>query len=430
MNKFYSRRVAALVAALMAASMLAGAVQAQEHQHHDGMEMPEQAASKSNQSDVPALSAEGSGTARLPGKEGPMRGLHYMAGEWMLMAHGQAQFNYTDHDGPRGSDLPYVTSMAMLDASKDLGGARLQLKSMLSLEPAMPARGYPNLLATGETTDGLPLVDRQHPHDLFMELAARIDVDVAPGTSLFLYGGPVGEPALGPSAFLHRGSARYTPEPPITHHWFDSTHITYGVVTAGLSSSKWQLEASAFRGQEPDEDRWDIETPKLDSWSVRASWSPTPNWSTQLSYGFLKQPEATHPGENEYRTTASVHYADGKLSAMAAFSNKTHGHGENYSAWIAEANYDLARHHSLFTRYENVKNPELFPDHSHPLHDQAFRVGKLMAGYAWNTPLGNSPLHLSVGGSANAYFTPATLDPYYGRNPLGYTLFTRLSLGH
>ena len=374
------------------------------------------------------LPAQGSGTARLPGKEGPMHGLHIMpGGDWMVMLHGYAQANYTDHSGPRGDDKLYVTSMGMLSAEKDFGGARLQLKSMFSLEPAMDARGYPNLFATGETANGEPLVDRQHPHDLFMELAARVDVDVAPGTSLFLYGGPVGEPALGPSAFMHRGSAHFNPEPPITHHWFDSTHITYGVVTAGVSSSHWQIEGSAFRGQEPDERRWDIETPKLDSWSVRATWNPTPRWSAQVSHGFLKQPETTHANENEHRTTASLHYADGRLSAMAAFSAKNRDPGTTLTAWIGEVNYDLTRHHSLFGRVENVKNDELFSDHSHPLHDRPMRVTKFQAGYAWNTDIGDR-FNLVLGGSAATYMKPDALDLAYGRRPLGYTIFARLSL--
>jgi len=372
--------------------------------------------------------AEGSGTARIPTQDS-MQGLHLMPGDdWMLMVHGWMQGNYTDHSGPRGDDMVYSTSMAMLSAQKDFGGARLALKSMFSLEPALSARGYPNLFATGETAGGLPLVDRQHPHDLFMELAARLDVDVAPGASLFLYGGPVGEPALGPSAFMHRGSARYNPEPPFTHHWFDSTHITYGVVTAGLSSAHWQVEASAFRGREPDEDRWDIETPKLDSWSARLSWNPTPNWSAQVSHGFLKQPEALHPGQNEHRTTASVHYAGGGLSAMAAFSAKNRDPGETLTAWLAEANWDLTEHHSLFGRVENVANDELFPDHADLLHDQRFRVTKAQVGYAWRTLL-FGPFQLAVGGSVNAYGKPAALDAAYGRNPWGYTLFARVSLG-
>lgn len=379
----------------------------------------------------PMPSISGSGTSRLPGKEGAMHGLHIMPGDdWTLMLHGDVSAKYTDHSGPRGDDKLYVTSMAVLTAQKDFGGARLALKSMFSLEPAMRHDGYPNLFATGEVAYGQPLVDRQHPHDLFMELAARLDVDVAPGTSLFLYGGPVGEPALGPSAFMHRGSAANNPEPPISHHWFDSTHITYGVVTAGVSANRWQIEASAFRGREPDEHRWNIETPKLDSWSIRATWNPTPNWSAQVSHGFLEEPEAIHGGENEHRTTASVHYADGRLSAMAAFSAKNRDPGDTLTAWIAEANYAHTAHHALFGRIENVKNAELFPDHHDPLHDVAFRVTKVQAGYAWNTPLGSSPFRLTLGGSANAYLKPDALDAAYGRHPWGYTLFTRLSLGH
>lgn len=148
-----------------------------------------------------------------------------------------------------------------------------------------------------------------------------------------------------------------------------------------------------------------------------------------LSHGFLKQPEATHAGENEHRTTASVHYADGRLSAMAAFSAKNRDPGNTLTAWIAEADYKLTERHSLFTRFENVKNDELFSDHDDPLHDRPFRVSKLQAGYAWNTPLGDNPFRLSLGGSANAYIKPDALDAAYGRNPWGYTLFTRLSLG-
>lgn len=356
-----------------------------------------------------------------------MSGLHIMSGNWMLMAHGSASLQYTDHSGPRGDNHTYVTSMAMLTAEKQTNWGRIQFKSMLSLEPAMDSAGYPNLFATGETSNGQPLVDRQHPHDLFMELAARLDVNVGNG-SLFLYGGPVGEPAIGPSAFMHRGSAKYNPEPPITHHWFDSTHITYGVVTLGYSASKWQIETSAFRGAEPDEARWNIETPKLDSWSVRATLTPTPHWSIQASFGQIKQPEATHPGEDEHRFTSSVHYSTGKLSAMAAYSSKKRVPGETLTAWLGEVNWDLDQHNSLFGRVENVANDELFPDHLDPLHDQTFRVTKVQAGYARQVPVG--PFELAMGGSLSAYAKPAALDIAYGIKPWGYTLFMRINLGH
>jgi hypothetical protein len=420
------------LAACVLAIAYAQAAQAQEHDHgrmdhgqmdHGSTDMADMEMAEP----MPTGPSAGSGTSRLPANEG-MDGLHLPTGDWMVMAHGFVTSQYTDHSGPRGSDKFYSTSMFMLTGERETDWGRIQLRSMASLEPAMDASGYPNLLATGETANGLPLVDRQHPHDLFMELAARIDVNIAPGTTAFLYGGPVGEPALGPSAFMMRGSARLNPEPPITHHWFDSTHITYGVVTAGLSNDRWQIEGSAFRGAEPDEDRWDIETPKLDSWSVRATWTPTPAWAVQASSAQIKQPEALHPGEDEHRFTASAHYANGRgLSAMAAFSNKDRVPGGSLTAWLAEANWDIDKRNTLFGRFENVANDELFPDHADPLHDRTFRVSKFQLGYARRLPLG--PFELALGGSASAYAKPAALDAAYGDNPWGYTLFARLSLG-
>ena len=379
---------------------------------------------------IPEGPVEASGTSRLPQAEGMMPGIHFdIGGGWSGMAHGYAWDVYTDQTGPRGDDMVFVQSMAMLMAEKPFEGGRLQLKAMLSADPLMGDRGYPILFAAGETAGGEPLVDRQHPHDLFMELAARVDVDIADGTSAFLYGGPVGEPALGPPAFMHRASARLNPEAPISHHWFDSTHITFGVVTAGVASKLWQVEASAFRGQEPDENRWDIETPRLDSWSVRATLTPSPNWAMQVSYGRLDQPEALHPGQDEARTTASVHYNSGNgFAATAAFAAKNRIPGETLTAWLAEANWDITERHAVFGRFENAENDELFPDHDDPLHDRPFRVSKLQAGYAYTLPLGDVAA-LSLGGTAAKYFKPDALDAAYGDDPMGYTVFAKLTLG-
>jgi hypothetical protein len=372
---------------------------------------------------------EASGTSRLPQAEGMMPGVHFdLGGGWMGMAHGYAWGVYSEQTGPRGDDMAFVQSMAMLMAEKEFDGGRLQLKSMFSADPLIGDRGYPILFGTGETAGGVPLVDRQHPHDFVMELAARADFDIAEGTTAFLYGGPVGEPALGPPAFMHRASSKLNPEAPITHHWFDSTHITFGVVTAGVASRLWQIEASAFRGQEPDEDRWDIEEPRLDSWSVRATLTPSPNWALQVSHGRLDEPEALHLGQDEARTTTSVHYNSGTgLAATAAFAAKNRMPGPTLTAWLAEANWDITDRHALFGRIENVENDELFPDHAHPLHDQPFRVTKLQAGYAYTLPLG--PFALSLGGSAAAFLKPDALDPFYGEDPMGYTLFAKLTLG-
>ncbi|MDG2535459.1 hypothetical protein P6144_17490 [Sphingomonas sp. HITSZ_GF] len=375
-------------------------------------------------------SAAGSGTSLLPVPDRMRGGFHVPTGDWMLMAMGSASLAYTDQGGPRGEDATYTANMAMFQAVRSWqGGTKLTFDTMLSLDAINGQRGYPNLFATGETAHGEPLVDRQHPHDLFMELTARLDLPLGGGVTGFVYGGPVGEPALGPSAFVHRKSARYLPLSPISHHWFDSTHISYGVVTGGVTTSRFQIEASAFRGREPDEQRWDIETPKLDSWSLRASWTPSPDWVVQLSHGRLNDPEAMHAGQDENRTTASVQYGgDNGLSAMLAFSAKDRVPGNTLTAWLAEVNWDLSRHHSLFGRIENVANDELFPDHADPLHDTKFRVTRFETGYAYRIPLSDKG-EIALGGSLAAYAKPAALDAAYGKAPISYTLFARLGLG-
>jgi hypothetical protein len=427
----------ALLLGIAALALAPAAALAQEHQHEASSEPgPEPSPDQDSMAGMDMshmadthMAGQGSGTSRLPPNEttghGAMLGL---GGDSMLMLHGFVWPIYTDQSGPRGDDKLFVSSMAMATLTAPFEGGKFTLTSMMSAEPLMKHGGYPNLFATGEEAYGLPLVDRQHPHDLFMELSGRLDLDVAQGTTAFLYGGPVGEPALGPSAFMHRASAKYNPEAPITHHWFDSTHITYGVVTAGIAAPRWQLEASAFRGREPDEFRWNIESPKLDSWSLRASFAPSPSWLLQASYGQIHAPEASHPGENEHRTTVSAHYNDGKgLAAMAAFSAKDHVPGPTLTAWLGEVNWDITRHHTLFGRIENVNNDELFPDHTDPLHDQAFRVTKFQAGYAYRLPLG--PLNLALGGTASAFAKPEALDAAYGKSPMGYTVFAKISLG-
>ncbi len=295
-----------------------GAALAQSMDNMRGMTMPATPASPDHH-DMAAISgmammgdgvsSPGSGTARLPAND-HMTGLHIVVGDWMLMVHGYAWASWTDQGRPRGSREAFVQSMAMVEASRPVAdGVDLTLRSMLSADPLMGERGYPNLFASGETAHGLALIDRQHPHDLVMELSGRIDVASGAGSRLILYAALPGEPALGPSAFMHRGSARFDPEAPITHHWFDSTHISWGVVTAGYATRHWQVEASRFKGREPDENRTNIETPRLDSWSVRATWNPTPAWSVEMSYGALHSPEALHPEEDERRLIASVSYS-------------------------------------------------------------------------------------------------------------------------
>ena len=275
---------------------------------------------------APDAPGEGSGTSRLPAIGGAMNGIHVMTGGWMLMLHGYAWGAYTDQRGPRGDRTGFVSSMAMAEAQRDLGtgGATLKLMTMLSLDPLMGKRGYPSLLATGETANGVtPLIDRQHPHDLFMELSARLSVPIGAGVDAFIYGGPVAEPALGPSAFMHRNSAKYLPLAPITHHWFDSTHITFGVVTAGLNTTRWQIEGSAFRGREPDQYRWDIETPRLDSWSARATWNPRPTGRRKSVTAGWRAPRRSSPASTKHARPRACNMPAAAFPPWPVFRRRT-----------------------------------------------------------------------------------------------------------
>lgn len=235
---------------------------------------------------------EASGTGWQPDSS-PMDMNHSMSGDWMLMKMAFANVVYVDAEArDRGGQDSFVSSMGMLMAQRPLHGGQLELRAMLSLDPLLIGKsGYPLLFQTGETSDGrTPLVDRQHPHDLFMEMAALYSLELAPQRSAFLYMGLPGEPALGPVTFMHRLSGVDNPEAPLAHHWLDSTHVTFGVATAGVVLGDVKLEASAFNGREPDKNRYDIEVRPLTSWSTRASWNPAVNWSAQLSFGRLRSP--------------------------------------------------------------------------------------------------------------------------------------------
>src|SRR6184192_2517682 len=225
----------------------------------------------------------GSGTSWLPDSS-PMHASHFTLGAWTLMVHGSAFLQYDRQGGTRGEDQVALLDWAMLAASRSLAGGQLDLRGMLSTDPwEVGSAGYTLLLQTGESNQGVPLHDHQHPHDLFMEVAALYRRAVSKNLGASLYLAPVGEPAVGPVAFPHRPSAANDPAAPISHHWQDGTHITFGVLTAGISHANWQLEGSYFNGREPDEDRWDIDPIRFDSYSGRLTYNPGPNWSLQGS---------------------------------------------------------------------------------------------------------------------------------------------------
>ena len=377
------------------------------------------------------MTRDASGTAWQPDSS-PMEGLHGAVGGWSTMLHGYGTLVYDDQGGPRGADKTFFESMLMGMAQRPLAGGVLTLRAMGSLDPLMGKSGYPLLLQTGETANGrTQLTDRQHPHDLFMELAAVYSHPLAGGLSGFLYAAPVGEPALGPATYMHRVSGMVNPEAPIGHHWLDSTHITFGVATAGLVYRNVKLEASSFTGREPNPHRFDFDHPRFDSWSVRASWNPTPDWSLQVSRGHLASPEQLEPEVDQDRTTASATYnrafRSGDWQTTLAWGRDADHPGRTTDAFLLDSALSQGRH-TVFGRAENVDKDELFSDApENPLHSRSFNVSKFSAGYFYTVPIARH-LALDLGGLVSRYALPSALDATYGSDPTSFMLFTRIKI--
>jgi hypothetical protein len=409
----------------------AGVHQHETHgaQHHDG-----EAGMKAFFGPYP-MSREASGTSWQPDTT-PHEGVHAMYGDWMVMAHGLINGVYDNQGGPRGGDKTFASGMVMGMAERPLGEGALGLRAMLSPDPFMGPNGYPLLFATGETADGrTPLIDRQHPHDLFMELAGSYSHALSANSSVFVYAGLPGEPALGPPAFMHRTSGMDIPEAPISHHWLDSTHITYGVVTLGTVLDTWKIEGSAFRGREPDQYRFDIEEPRLDSFAARLSWNPIRELSMQVSWGRLHSPEQLAPDVNEDRVTASATYtqafADDNLwSSTFAWGRKMNNPGNTLDGFLVESELIFKRTYTLFMRAERVAEDELLDvpvpqtvGNPAPI----FTVTKVTVGGIYDFPVADH-LKFGVGGLVSKYGVPGDLKPVYSSDPTSYMLFFRLKL--
>ena len=390
----------------------------------------------------------GSGTTWIPDAV-TLPSRRRMLGDWMIMAHGFVFAQYDKQSGERGDDQFGSLNWAMLMASHDFSGGRLQARTMLSLDPfTVTNRGYPLLLQTGETYKGAPLHDRQHPHDFWMELGALYQREINKGLAWSVYAAPSGEPALGPVAFMHRPSAMDNPAAPLGHHWQDATHVGFGVLTGGVYSGKWQVEGSFFNGRDPDENRWNFDPIKLDSYSGRITVNPTAHWSLATGYGYLKNPEALKPDESMHRITASAIHgarlgADGQIASAFIWGANKHSTSGNWSSsLLAESEAIVDARNTLFGRAELVqKNAEelvvdlpvttrsgtvlpAFPS------AQRFDVGALQLGYIreiakthWAT--------IGLGAAGTLNFVPSALEPYYGsRNPSGMFLFLRLRPFH
>ena len=319
----------------------------------------------------------------------------------------------------------------MLMEQHPFAHGQVTFRQMLSAEPlTIPHPGSPELFQTGETYHGQALVDHQHPHDVFGEVAALYTLPVTEKLTWFAYGGPAGEPALGPVAYAHRVSAAELPAAPLGHHLQDSTHISFGVVTTGIELSRLKLEASAFNGREPDERRYNFDLGPLDSWSARLSLAPGRNWTAQYSYGHLVHPEALEPG-NVTRQAASLTYNRPRASGYWATSlvwgrNHKLVEGTNQNSYLLESALNFRRRNYAFTRLELVDKDELFPNLPPPR--PSFRIGAITLG-ATRDLLHAASGQVGLGAAVSFYHKPSALDVLYGSRPVSVEVFLRFRPG-
>jgi len=372
------------------------------------------------------LMRQASGTSMNPAAA-PMHMASMQQGDWMLMLHGLAFVNQVVQSGPRGGDKLFSTNWMMGMADRPLGGGHLMLRSMLSLEPLTAGKKYPELFQTGETLGNRPIIDAQHPHDFFMEIAAEYAHPLSANTVGYIYLAPFGDPALGPVAYPHRASASEIPQAALSHHVQDSTHIAGSVITFGAQSGRLGFAVSGFHGREPDEKRWDIDTGKIDSWSTRLTFDPNPHWSAQISTGHLVHPEGAEEG-NTQRTTASVSYSAGQWDTSLIFGHNDKS-GHSTSSLLAESVLQFRDANYVTGRMEIVDKDELFAGQNVPsaIADASFRIKALTLGYSRDL-VRTRAITGALGANVTAYAIPNAIKPYYG-SPHSFYIFMRLRGG-
>ena len=384
--------------------------------------------------DIP-MERMGSGTTWVP-DAAPIASVFHRVGGWELTGHGFAFAQYIDESGPRGDTQFGSLNWAMLMASHSLGGGMLQLRTMLSLDAlGVGGGGYPLLLQSGESFHGEPLHDHQHPHDFWMELSALYLRPIAKNTGIELYVAPSGEPALGPVAFMHRPSAMDNPVAPISHHWQDATHISFGVATIGLFTHSVKIEGSVFNGREPDDNRWNFDFGRLDSYSGRITVNPDPRWSLTAGYGRLIMAD-----DSMHRFTASALHgvplgANGQWATSLIYGANQH---IGTAAWeqsvLLESEVVFDKHSTAFGRIEFVQKDAtdlvLVDSAASFIKGRVFNVGEASAGYIREIIRGRG-VTLGLGARGTVNFVPQSLAPFYGsRFPVGGSLFVRLRPMH
>ncbi|WP_020598499.1 hypothetical protein [Spirosoma panaciterrae] len=388
------------------------------------------------------MNRNGSGTSWHPDNT-PMYAYmtHPSSSGWSYMLHYAIYLRYTrqntNNSDKRGAAQQFGAPNWFMGMAQRKVGQRglFQIRAMISLDPLTVGNGgYPLLFQTGESYKGQPLIDKQHPHDLLSELSVSYSHAFSKDADLYGYVGYPGEPALGPPAFMHRISAFNLPDAPLSHHWQDATHILFGVATVGFRYKWVRLEGSTFTGREPDENRYNFDKPRFDSYSYRLSINPSPAWAIQFSQGFLHSPEDLHPDENVTRTTASILHSKGLgpgryITSAFVWGRNTH-QGEGDNSFLAESSWQVDRT-ALYGRYENVgKTPEelgiIDPGFGGIPAHTALMINSLTLGINYRiAQQANSDLVL--GAQLTGSVPDQWLRPLYGKTPVSGEVYLRLS---
>jgi len=365
--------------------------------------------------------------------------VHGSLGDWTVMFHANAFVSDIQQSGPRGGDKFFSTNWLMPMLTNKWGSHSLTLRTMLSLEPAtVTDRRYPLLFQTGETAFGLPIVDGQHPHNLFMEITGRYDFDLNDKTRLFLYGGPIGEPALGPTPFPHRSSASENPVAMLGHHEQDSTHVSYSVITAGVSTGPIQLEASTFHGQEPNENRWYIGTGKPDSYSGRLTVAAAHSVAGQFSIGRINNREPHEPGLDTLRMTASIHHnvtmSSGSLASSIIWGRNNDmidSEERIFNSYALESTLNFKSRNWAWTRIENLDKDRtiLYGETQEALSIEETPIGRVQAySFGYERDIFRTQLwaNIGLGFQFTTYGLTDEMKTVYGNNPKSFVVFLHL----
>jgi hypothetical protein len=415
-------------------------MQGMDHKDHDMAEHPMDSSmipmSHSFSLNLP-MNRNGSGTGWLPDAS-PMYGYMVHSKKWMYMFHGNIFIRYNNQDigdkGIRGDTKVDAPNWFMAMGQRKVGQKGLfHFNTMFSLDPLFGGDGYPLLFQTGEAYNGKPLIDRQHPHDLFSELSIAYTQSFTKDVDAFVYLGYPGEPALGPVAFMHRPSSLNNPDASLGHHWQDATHITFGVATLGFRYKIFKVDGSLFTGREPDEARYGFDKPKFDSYSYRLTVNPCKTLSMQVSRAFIKSPEALEPDEDINRTTASATHSlpltgeNHFLTSTFVWGYNDSGDDHQENSFTLESNLQLDRF-AVYGRFENIEKSaselQLTDFEEHEL----FNVNALTLGLNY-TILRQHNTNLAIGAQGTLYSADDRLDPTYGNNPKALEVYMRISPG-